>query len=265
MLLQGIDLNQQVYTDPGLRPMTDIDFWVLPEDYPNLIPVLLNEGYKRNPLYPNTFKKGETILDIHTHILWADRIPARKLLLKKGEEDIYRNTEWLQIEGESARCLNPYDQVIYLSLHVLKHYVNRLIWLVDIKSLLVRWDERDWERFMNRTKELGQERTVSYVFFLLSQLLDFHLPPNVKPLVQGQQLRTYEKNILRKRIHGEALPLWGPILLFSSGMALKTRLRFVFQSIFPNPEILRQVFADSPHLKVWELYCRRVLQVFGQK
>jgi hypothetical protein len=141
VLLQGIDLIQQVYGDLGLRPMTDIDFWVLPEEYPALIPILINQGFERSPLYPNTFRKDSTIFDIHTHILWADRIAARKFIIRKGEEDIYRKTGWLHVEGQSARCLNPYDQVIYLSLHVLKHYANRLIWLVDIKSLLVRWDD----------------------------------------------------------------------------------------------------------------------------
>jgi hypothetical protein len=265
VLLQGIDLIQQVYSDLGLRPMTDIDLWVLPKDYPGFIPILTSAGYKRNRLYPNTFRKDSTIFDIHTHILWADRIPARRLLIRKGDEDIYRRTGLLDIEGQSARCLNPFDQVIYLSLHVLKHYANRLIWLVDIKSLLARWDEGDWVDFMNRVKDLGQERTVSYVLFLLSRLLDFHPPPNVKRLVQGQRLRAFEKNILRKRINGESLPLWGPVFLFSSGMGLRNRLQFMFQSIFPNPEILRQVFAGSPGLKVWELYLKRILQFFGRK
>jgi hypothetical protein len=265
VLLQGIDLIQQVYVDLGLRPMTDIDFWVLPKNFPALIPILTSLGFERNPLYPNTFRKESIIFDIHTHILWADRIPARKLLIRKGEEDIYHKTGWVDIEGESARCLDPYDQVIYLSLHVLKHYANRLIWLVDIKSILVRWDETDWVSFKNRARELGQERTVAYVLFLLSHLLYFHPAPNARRLFQEHKLSVLEKKVLGIRIREESLPLWAPVFLFSSGMELRNRLRFTFQSIFPNPETLRQVFADSPDLKVWELYGKRVLQFFGQK
>ena len=265
VLLQGIDLIQRVYGDLGLRPMTDIDFWVLPKTYPDLIPILISQGFKRNPLYPNTFRKDSTIFDIHTHIMWADRIPARRFLIRKGEGDIYRKTGWIDIEGQSARCLNPYDQVIYLSLHVLKHYANRLIWLIDIKNLLIQWDEADWVGFMNRSKELGQERTIAYVFFLLSHRLDFHPPPNVRRLLQGHKLSVLEKKILRKGIDQESLPLWAPVFLFSTGMDLRNRFQFMFQSIFPNPEILRQVFAGSPDLKVWELYGKRILQFFGQK
>ncbi len=265
VLLQGIDLLQQVYGDLGLRPMTDIDLWVLPEDHPGFIEIMKGEGFKRDPVYPNTFRKGATIFDIHTHILWADRIPARKLIIRNGEEALYRKTRIIKIEGQSARCLDPYDQVLYLSLHVLKHYVNRLIWLVDIKSLLVPWDQADWAGFMNRAKELGQERIVSYMLFLLAHLLDFYPPPNVRRLVRGHRLHVLEKKILRKRIEGESLPLWAPVFLFSSGMGLRNRLQFMFESLFPNPEILRQVFAASSDLKVWQLYLKRILQVFGRK
>jgi Uncharacterised nucleotidyltransferase len=265
VLLQGIDLIQQVYGDLGLRPLTDIDLWVLPGNYPRVVGILKSEGYTRDPLYPNTFKKGATIFDIHTHILWADRIPARKLLFRKGEEEVYRQTGMIHVGDQSARCLSPYDQVVYLSLHVLKHYVDRLIWLVDIRNLLVHWDRSDWTGFSTRVKELGQERTVSYLLFLLSHLLGYRHPPNVRRLEEEHKLHVLEKKILKTRIKGKSLPIWAPVFLFSSGLGFKNRLFFVLESLFPRPEILRQVFAASPDLKVWQLYLKRMLQLFNHK
>ena len=265
VLLQGIDLIQQVYGDLGLRPLTDIDLWVLPGDYPQVIRILNSEGYARDPLYPNTFKKDATLFDIHTQILWADRIPARKLLFRKGEEEVYRQTGIIHVDDQSARCLNPYDQVLYLSLHVLKHYADRLIWLVDIKNLLVRWDQSDWAGFLIRVKELGQERTVSYLFYLLSQLFGYCYPSIVRRLEEGHRLHVLEKKILKTRIDGDSLPIWAPVFLFSSGLGLKYRVSFVIESLFPRPEVLRQVFAASPDLKVWQLYLKRALQFFNHK
>ena len=265
VLLQGIDLIQQVYGDLGLRPLTDIDLWVLPGNYPDVIRILESEGYTRDPLYPNTLKKGPTIFDIHTHILWADRIPARKLLFRKSEEDVYRQTRTIHIEDQSARCLSPYDQVLYLSLHVLKHYVERLIWLVDIRNLLVRWNRSDWTSFATRVRELGQERTVSYLFFLLSHLFGYHHPSNVGWIEEDHRLHIHEKKILKTRIDGDSLPLWAPVFLFSSGLGFKYRLFFILESLFPRPEILRQVFAASPELHVWQLYLKRALQFFNHK
>ncbi|MEE9501152.1 MAG: nucleotidyltransferase family protein, partial [Candidatus Aminicenantaceae bacterium] len=139
VLLQGIALLQEVYDDIGLRPMSDIDLWVLKEDYHGLVNILVNKGYERDPAYPNTFRKGTTIFDFHTHILWADRIKAYRLILAKDQDYIYRDTRVINFEGQEARCLSKYDQVLYLSLHALKHYVEKLIWLVDIKKLITGW------------------------------------------------------------------------------------------------------------------------------
>jgi len=156
VLLQGIELLRQIYDDIGLRPLTDIDLWISREEYGELVDTLFSEGYLRDPLYPNTFRKGATIFDIHTHILWADRIDARHLLINKTEADIIHNTRIIEVEDLQARCLSPYDQIIYLSLHALKHCVNRLIWLVDVKSVIDRWNRSDWEAFDNRVRDLGQ-------------------------------------------------------------------------------------------------------------
>ena len=265
VLLQGIDLIEQVYGDLGLRPLADIDLWVLHRDYPDVIHVLKSEGYASDPLYPNTFKKGPTVFDIHTHILWADRIRTRKLLFRKTEEELYQQTGIIHIEDQSARCLSRYDRVLYLSLHVLKHYVERLIWLVDIRNLLVCWNHSDWTGFSTRVRELGQERTVSYLFFLLSHLLGYRPSPNVRRLEKDHRLNVLEKKILRTRIDGDSLPLWAPVFLFSSGLGFKYRLLFIFESLFPRPEILRQVFAASPELKAWQLYLKRALQLFNHK
>ena len=263
MLLQGIALMQQIYDDIGLRPMTDIDLWVLQKDYPGLISILSRQGYQRDPIYPNTFRKGSTTFDLHTHVLGADRIKARELLFTKGQEHIYHDTRIINFEGQEALCLSQYDQVLYLSLHALKHDVNRLIWLVDIKGLLADWKGSDLEALLNRARELGQEKTISYIFFLLLHLFDFHLPLEARQLLERKRLHFMEKKVLRGRIKRDSLPVWASLLLFSPGKGLQKRLSFILETLFPRPEILRQVFVDSPDLKVWQLYYMRVLQLFG--
>ncbi len=263
VLLQGIALMQQIYDDIGLRPMTDIDLWVLQKDYPGLISILSSQGFQRDPIYPNTFRKGSTTFDLHTHILWADRIKARELLLTKGQEHIYHDTRIIHFEGQEARCLSQYDQVLYLSLHALKHDVNRLIWLVDIKILLANWKRSDWEALLNRAGELGQEKTISYIFFLLLHLFDFHPPLEARQHPELKRLHFLEKKLLRERTKRGSLPVWASLVLFSSGKGVQKQFSFIHETLFPRPEILRQIFVDSPDRKVWQLYWKRLLQLFG--
>lgn len=261
VLLQGIVLLQQVYEDIGLRPMTDIDLWVLERNYPRLADILKISGYRKDPLYANTYRKGATTLDLHTHILGGERIKARAMLFKKSQDDIYAKIRVMNFEGRQALCLNQYDQILYLSLHILKHNVNRLIWLVDIMALVAGWRKSDWEALMDRAEELGQQRAVSYIFFLLRHLLDFY-PPEVDPqFLERERIHFLTKRLLEQRIKKDALPVWAPFFLYSPGKIRLRRLTFIFETLFPREEVLRQVFADFPDLKVRQLYWMRILQL----
>jgi hypothetical protein len=263
VLLQGVGLLNGVYKDLGLRPMMDIDLWVRKNDYDELVGVLAQLGYEKDPVYPNTFKRGSIIFDIHTHILWADRIRARKLLLGKGEEYLAECVREIEIEGEKALCLSPYDQVLYLALHAFKHRVDRLIWLVDIRRILESWNAPDWEMLVRRAEALGQAKTLSCIFFLLQQIFHLSTPHAALGLLQKKRLGPLEKEILRRRVKKGSLPHWGPVLLLSSQLGPGKRLAFFFESLFPRTEILRQVFPSPSDLKPWQLYGKRALQLLG--
>jgi hypothetical protein len=263
VLLQGIALLAQIYEDIGLRPLTDIDLWVLPKDYHGLIAVLSSLGYQRDALYPNTLRKGSTVIDINTHVLGADRIRTRALLLAIDQEHIYRDAVAITFEGYEALCLNKYDQVLLLGVHALKHSISRLIWLADIRCLIAALKRPDWKLLMNRAKEIGQEKTFGYVLFLLAQIFDHYLPIEFRQLPGTEGIAFFEKKVLGRRIAGDCLPLWAPFLLLSSGRPLVKRIFFLTENLFPRPEILRQVFPGSADSGVWQLYLKRVLQLAG--
>jgi hypothetical protein len=263
VVLQGMDLLNDPYEDIGLRPMTDIDLWVSRKDYEEIAQILGTLGYERDAVYPSTFKQGSTLFDIHTHILWADRIRARKLLLGRSEELLVEELRAIEIEGEKALCLSRHDQVLYLSLHAFKHRVERLIWLVDIKRILERWNASDWERLGRRAEDLGQRKTLTYILFLLKQVFHFRIPQDALKLLEKKKLGPLEKKILQERAKKGSLPLWGPVLLFSSQLEPGKRLPFFFENLFPRTEVLRQVFPSPPDLKPWQLYGKRALQLLG--
>jgi hypothetical protein len=263
VLLQGITLLNSVYEDIGLRPMKDIDIWVLPDDYNRFIKSLESIGYEKEEFYPTTYVKEETAIDINTHILWADRIKARGLLLNRSQENIFENTVRTDFEDQKALCLNPHDQVLYLSLHVLKHHAERLIWLADIKGLVEHWTVADWKTLIDRARELGLQKAVAQIVFVLELLLGFQPPAGTQPALQTIRLSRFEKMILGLRQTRDALPEWCQIILLPAGKGFGKRMAFIFETLFPRPQILRQVFAGSPDLKTWQLYWKRSLQLMG--
>ena len=263
VLLQGITLLDAVYEDIGLRPMKDIDLWVLPDSYKEVVRVLESLGYAKEEFYPSTYVRQDTTIDINTHVLWADRVKARGLLLNVNQENLFKNTVRIKVDGHAALGLNPYDQVLYLSLHVIKHHAERLIWLLDIKGLIDTWTDSDWNTLIERALELGLQKTVVQIIFLLDLLLKFQPPAEITPALQTIRLNSAEKAILGLRQTRDALPEWCQIILLPAGMGLRQRAAFILETMFPRPEILRQVFANSPHLKTWQLYWRRSLQLMG--
>ena len=263
VLMQGIHLLHQIYTDIGLRPLTDIDLWVLPESRDSVDKVLIKLGFEKDPVYPNIFKKDSTIIDINTHIIWADRLKSRRMLLKTSQEDLFRNCQALDFEGEIAFGLSQVDQVIYLSLHAIKHYADRLIWLVDLKNLLQGWQVADWELLDARCVELGQKRAVFYVMLLLAQLFGCRMPSNLRESLNMNALNRLEGSILERRLNGRPLPAWSPMLLFASGKGFYKQAAFIFESLFPRPEILRQIFANNNDMKSWQLYLKRAAQLLA--
>ena len=260
VLLQGFALLQEIYDDPGLRPTTDIDLWVLEKDYPGAAKILTSLGYGRDPLYPALFSRGSTIFDLHTHLHGAERNQALKALLAGSQDRAYGATRIMEIEGQRVLCLNRADQVLYLILHALKHYASRLIWLVDIKLLLDRWNPLDWEILVRRAKEVGQEKATAFIISLLMHLFDLQPVGAARELLERERMNYLERKALARRLAGDSLPVWEPFLLVSSGRAWHTRLAVLLEGMFPRPGILRQVFPESAEGRVWELYLKRVLQ-----
>jgi hypothetical protein len=263
ILMQGISLLQQVYRDIGLRPMNDMDIWVLPNQYTDLVDCLAGLGFKKNIIYADTYSKGEVVLDIHTHILGGDRIQSRDLLIDIDQEEIFQNARLINIENTVALCLNASDQFLYLSLHAMKHNLERLIWLVDIKSLVAEWNPSDWKALVTRAEQLGQQTTLLYMLHILTNIFKLKLPAEISAYLASWKPTRFERRILGRRISGGSIPTWSQLLLISAGKGLRERLFFVRETLFPRPKILRQVFPSPANLSDRQLYWKRVLQILG--
>lgn len=263
ILLQGISLLQQVYRDIGLRPMNDMDFWVLPNQYADLVDCMVSQGFVRSSNYPNTFSKGEVVLDIHTQIFWEDRILRRNSLINSGQEEIYKNAQLINSENSAALCLNPSDHFLYMSQHALKHNLERLIWLVDIKSLVAEWEPKDWRALMIRTEELGQQATLFYMLFVLTNIFKPKLPSEILSYLGGWKPNFFERKALSRRISGSPMPIWSHLVLFSAGNGLHERISVVKETLFTRKKVLRQVFPAAANLSDRQLNWKRVLQILG--
>lgn len=257
-VIQGLSLLVDLYEDPGVRPVSDIDLWVLPEGLDRAAAALQRLGFRNTALYPVLFRKGELLIDLRTQLMGVERIPARRFLMKIDQQSIFENCRRLVYEGCEMRCLKPKDQAIYLAIHAVKHNLERLVWLADLRRLVADWTPLDWDAFRARAVELGQPRVPAVTGYLLAMLSGGGIP--APPRVHTE-LSALEKHLLRMRRRGP-LPKWSSLVLLRAGSGLR-QSEFALESIFPRPDVLRQVFAGREELKVWQLYTLRVRQLLG--
>jgi hypothetical protein len=148
--------------------------------------------------------------------------------------------------------------VIYLMVHAVKHNLERLIWLADIQRLTVAWKAADWAGLRQRARQLGQEQVTAELAYLRQELFGMPAPAAT---TTGLALSAVQKYLLRMRKRGP-LPKWSSLALLTAGSRVR-QLEFALESMFPRPEILRQVFAEAGRRKDWQLYGLRVRQLLG--
>ncbi len=262
VLLQGASLIGTAYADCGMRPMSDLDLWIREGDFQKAASVFDTLGFGADPLYPMTFVQGAVHLDVHTDLFWGERIAARKGLIAMPQERIFSDSEACSVGGAGARRLAASDQILYLSMHVLKHNADRLIWLVDIKRLLSKFSDPGWEALVARAQDFGIAHQLAGVLFLIRTLFaDLRWPKAAHAFIDSQGLNAIERFCFRRRRHRPALPILFSLLFITGLKDPGQAVRLLVESLYPRPEILRQVFPEASGETLPRLYAKRTAQL----
>jgi hypothetical protein len=258
VLMQGVALLAETYPDPGLRPLSDIDLLVHRDHRDALAAALLRLGFSGTPAAPGVFRRGAVLVDLHAELGWAERIHARRFIFAGGLDAVHRACRPVAWDGLDLLRLGKYDQVVYLTVHAIKHNLERLIWLADLQRLVVDWPPADWQQLRQRARQLGQERVVAVLAYLRRALFGMPTPATA---LAGLDLSALDRYLLRIRRRG-SLPKWSFLMLLSAGNSMH-RVEFALESMFPRPEVLRQVFADRVGQSDRALYGLRIRQLLG--
>lgn len=261
VVLKGMALLEALYGDPGLRATGDIDVWVSPEHRTALVEALDAEGYAAQPFYPDTFRRGTTAIDIHTHILSAERIRSRQAIFAAGEAPMLAHRR-ATCFGDTTTRLAPPQEALLLALHLMKHNADRLLWLIEINELVAASNDDEWRQLVTLADAMMQTSSLARVAYLASLLLPHTATRRLRDLAEASPPRGLYAGALRQRATRGNLPAWGPLLFFSSQRGVLGRAASILETLFPRPYVLRQVFRDAES-SPWRLYLRRVGQLVG--
>jgi hypothetical protein len=134
LLVKGWAIARR-YPEPGLRPYSDIDLIVRPDERDRA------RGAVASGTPPG--------LPIDWH-LGTERLDTRSF------EDLTARAEAVTLGGTTVRVLGPEDHLRVLSLHALRHDVGRPIWLCDLAvALATRAPAFDWDRCLGTDERVA--------------------------------------------------------------------------------------------------------------
>ncbi len=127
VLIKGWSVAR-LYPEPGLRPYSDLDLCVRPDQLPATTKVL------------SAMAETHELVDLH------EGVPE---VADRTWEELYRRSRLGRLDNVDVRVLGPEDQLRLSCLHFWRHNACRPLWLCDIGAALEAIDDDfDWEYFL---------------------------------------------------------------------------------------------------------------------
>jgi hypothetical protein len=271
--LKGIALIQQVCSDIGSRHVGDIDMLVKPDDVFSAVRLLNELGYSNsscycfNPQKPYSaylnsmpFTKPGKIpyfVHLHWHLLNAT-IPL--FMYKIPMEEVWQSAEPERHQGREMLMLDPHHLVVYLCVHAFKHSFNKTSLFHDIQGAIELYKDRlDWKRIGEVATEWGAALPLYYSLYLTSKMLKADIPEQILSAVKPERTSKAGHRVAsliskdQLGCHKLVYPLYldmleGPL----------NKIKFLFLTLFPPGEQLRQIYSVDSRYLLFGYYLKRL-------
>jgi hypothetical protein len=200
ILLKGPLLATDYYSDPALRPFTDLDLLVRRRDRERAIEVLTALGYAHGSPgrslahelehAPAAYfvAQGGCRLPVDLH--WeCVAHPGGSRATELAAEEIWSRVLPSRSWGAAARTLAPEDLLIYLAAHfAIHHSLAGALWQLDLALVLKRHGATlDWDAVVARSRRWGAAGAVYFALRTVGEALGVTAPtPALNRLRPGE-------------------------------------------------------------------------------
>jgi hypothetical protein len=266
---KGMALIHSVYSDPGLRPMADIDLLIRAADLPLVRQTLQRAGF-RTPgedleaeeafrCYMH-FVRDSTVIDLHWDLAHYSRFVA---IIRVDHEGLWKRARSLAVGRAQGLMLCPEDALLHLALHLtLGSEFGRLIWFTDIDAMVRRFaGDLDWERLLEEASRWRIRGILAYTLKVAHESLGSPLPRETLPRLLPGRLRRVALNSVMETTRPPSLG--GQMNDIRSYVAetllmdrLRDVLRVIWTSLFPSRTWVKLHYAVTSK---WQISLYRFL------
>jgi hypothetical protein len=190
IVLKGALLADSVYSNVGLRAMSDLDLLIPPESVKVALDVLKKLGYSHAPdekdrtheyiiqhdvkLCLVRQKPRPVFLDLHWDLT---SFPPLNRYVSLDVQEFWGRAERVHVGGEKALRLSPEDLVLHLCLHLAaNHAFTSLIFYHDIGLVIDQSSSFDWDYLVRETRRCNLDHMVYTVLILTRTFTGISLP-----------------------------------------------------------------------------------------
>jgi len=190
LLIKGLSLSGDVYDDSAERITGDLDLLVNVMDLRNAEKILVSLGYRVKETrdedlknhYHITYINHDKKLTVELHFLLLNQshFMNNSFMHSGFTQDMIRDKRIIKIFGISVNTLNIEEQLVYLSLHFVKHRsleesvssLGALMQLNDIYLTLNKYDQADWDKITRLSDNYNVSQYVSLTLRLVAYYFD---------------------------------------------------------------------------------------------
>ncbi len=190
LALKGPVFAERYHHTVSDRPSIDVDLLLRPDALPAALRLLREAGYTSDAEIEAAYllahshhlhfdRAGEPQLELHFRAYhgFGVSMPA-SALMDRAEPYVFN--------GRTPTLVaSPEDEVLYLCAHAAGHSFVRLLWLYDLKLVLLKRSV-DWRLVRERSEAMGLAGAVAYAATLLERWLSVvGIPPLIKRRPSG--------------------------------------------------------------------------------
>tara|TARA_R110001583_G_scaffold1285_1_gene10541 strand:+ start:9307 stop:10434 length:1128 start_codon:yes stop_codon:yes gene_type:complete len=263
VVLKGFSLAKQVYSEPAIRPKTDIDIIIKENDSEKVKEFFLSRGYI-NPRgwepkaiinqfsYKKELGKGINVyFDIHL-----------KISNSKPIENILNYNELLKTANTEAitgiNLVNKPYALIHAAFHLLGHKsagdMVKLIWYYDIHLLLKTLTENDKEALLTIIQKTGLANIISHTLNLTTQFFASTQATDLLHKVKGIPFDSNYDYLL-----GNSSGVKGLLLTLKATKGLREKVDVIKETVLPPAAEIYVKYGKNTKWPLSILYLRRLI------
>ena len=204
VLLKGLGFGARYYPGPHLRPSTDVDVLVAPEQLHKAARALEALGLTKS-LDPGVDELGQDsrhlafhgpdgLVELHFRALHGFGDATLELT------DLEGRCIGARFDGLAVRYLGPEDEFVYMAAHAANHLFGRLSWALDLALLRQAHPNFDWSRIEVIVARGGLANAVVLAWCVGQQLFSWEPLPAVPWAARGWRGRALARLLTGGRL-----------------------------------------------------------------